>query len=108
MYALTSYQHAHDAAYERASAREDAITAEGERIAGDVSDLSTVCGEWFATCDIDTGELLALLYASRLPNPPAGVADRLEYALRNLQSNINDEISRVAADRINEGKSDEH
>lgn len=101
---LTSYQHARDTDYERACARDDAITAEGERIAGDVDDLREICGHWFATCDLDAGELIALLYASRLPEPPAGVADRLEYALRNLCSNINDEISRVAAERINEGE----
>lgn len=101
MQALTSYQHACDTAYEREAAREDAITAEGERIAGDVSDLSTVCGEWFVTCDIDVGELFALLYMSRLPQP-TGVAERLEYALRNLCSNIDDEIRRVAAERVGE------
>lgn len=102
MYALTSYQHACDADYERASARDDAITAEGERIAGDVDDLREICGDWFVTSDIDTGELLALLYASRLPKPAVGVAERLEYALRNLCSNIDDEIRRVAAERIGE------
>lgn len=104
MYALTSYQHACDADYERASARDDAITSECERIAGDVDDLREICGEWFVTSDIDVGELFALLYAARLTKPPGGVADKLEYALRNLQSNINDEISRVAAERINEGE----
>lgn len=61
---LTSYQHAHDAGYERAINREDAIDREADAIIADKVRLMEVIEAMLVDTEIPLVELLAFSYAS--------------------------------------------
>lgn len=61
---LTSYQHAHDAAGERASNREDAIDREADAIIADKTRLMEVIEAMLVDTEIPIVEMLAFSYAN--------------------------------------------
>lgn len=97
----TSYQSCHDWDRERTDALADAITTEAERIVRDKEALRDVVAGWLIDADTDIAELLALIVMSRLKQPAAGslmlgAAEGLEYALRQLETNIAAEVDKEA------------
>lgn len=97
----TSYQHCHDWAREKADSLADAITTEAKRIVRDKEALTEVVIAWMADYDPDIAGLLAMLVMSRLKQPAAGslmlgAAEGLEYALRQLETNIAAEVDKEA------------
>jgi hypothetical protein len=103
MQALTSYQHAHDAAGERAADRDEQI----DRIAFDIiwskDEFVEQIEQMLSRDKIQPAEMIALLFATRMPEkvrPPWAQSSSLEYAIRNLQLNISAYITREATARV--------
>lgn len=98
---MTDTSDAWDREGERADSLADAITAEAERIVRDKAALRVVVDTWLFSADIDVPELLAMLVMSRLKQPAAGslmlgAAESLEYALRQLETNIGEAVDKEA------------
>lgn len=97
----TSYQHCHDWTREKADSLADAIVTEAERIVRDKTDLTAVVQGWLIESDTDIAELLALLVMSLVKRPAAGLlmldaAEGLEFALRQLETNIAEAVDKEA------------
>ena len=86
---------------ERESARADAITARGERMAADPVALRDVIEAMLIDTEIDAPELLTQLYLSRI-DQPGGITDRARTMLRDLDSAINDAIDKAAEAEVDE------
>lgn len=110
MQALTSYQHAHDAAGERASNRDDAIDAATRSIIMSKAELVEQIERMIEQDDMQPAELIAFLFASRMPEQirPEWFAPSIaEYVARNMQLNVYAALSKEAQSRVDAESSNE-
>lgn len=99
MQALTDYSLAHDAAGELVADREDAIDAVTRSIITSKDELVDLIEQMIERDEIQPAEMIAYLYAQSAVTPWYRETLRMS-ALRNLQSNINDAITREATARV--------
>ena len=108
MQPLTSYQHAHDAAYERYSNRDDAIDREADAIIADKTRLMEVIEAMLIDTEVPIVELLAYHYANQCSLPPQWVKDGrfAELTHKNIWPSIYEAVMKEARCVVDERDAD--